>query len=73
MLTEAEIERNLRAVTHAIAQQALEGLTVPPETVEDMRRIARGEMSNDDLIRKLDPKRSFQDSAESDTPSKSKD
>lgn len=53
MLTEAEIERNLRAVTHAIAQQALEGLTVPPETVEDMRKIARGEMSNDDLIRKL--------------------
>ncbi|OQW45421.1 MAG: hypothetical protein A4C66_01570 [Nitrospira sp. HN-bin3] len=53
MLTEADIERNLRAVTHAIAQQALEGLTVPPETVEDMRKIARGEMSNDDLIRKL--------------------
>lgn len=53
MLTEADIERNLRAVTHAIAQQALEGLTVPPETVEDMRRIARGDMSNDDLIRKL--------------------
>ena len=53
MLTEAEIERNLRAVTHAIAQQALEGLTVPAETVEDMRKIARGEMSSDDLIRKL--------------------
>ena len=53
MLTEADIERNLRAVTHAIAQQELEGLTVPPETVEDMRKIARGEMSNDDLIRKL--------------------
>ena len=53
MLTEAEIERNLRAVTHAIAQQELEGLTVPAETVEDMRRIARGEMSNDDLIRTL--------------------
>ena len=53
MLTEAGIERNLRAVTHAIAQQELEGLTVPAETVEDMRRIARGEMSNDDLIRKL--------------------
>ncbi|OQW47565.1 MAG: hypothetical protein A4C66_06225 [Nitrospira sp. HN-bin3] len=53
MLTEADIERNLRAVTHAIAQQELEGLTVPAETVEDMRRIARGEMSNDDLIRKL--------------------
>lgn len=53
MLTEADIERNLRAVTHAIAQQELEGLTVPAETVEDMRKIARGDMSNDDLIRKL--------------------
>ena len=53
MLTEADIERNLRAVTHAVAQQELEGLTVPAETVEDMRKIARGDMSNDDLIRKL--------------------
>ena len=53
MLTEAEIQRNLDAVDDAVAQQALEGLTVPAETVEDMRRIARGEMSSDDLIRKL--------------------
>lgn len=53
MLTDADIDRNLRAVTHAIAQQELEGLTVPPETVEDMRKIAHGDMSNDDLIRKL--------------------
>ena len=54
MLTEAEIQRNLDAVDDAVAQQALEGLTVPAETVEDMRKIARGEMSSDDLIRKLD-------------------
>ena len=53
MLTEADIQRNLDAVDDAVAQQALEGLTVPPETVEDMRKIARGDMSNDDLIRKL--------------------
>ena len=53
MLTEADIQRNLDAVDDAVAQQALEGLTVPAETVEDMRKIARGEMSNDDLIRKL--------------------
>ncbi|MBX3321121.1 MAG: antitoxin VbhA family protein [Nitrospira sp.] len=53
MLTEAEIQRNLDAVDDAVAQQALEGLTVPAETVEDMRKIARGEMSSDDLIRKL--------------------
>ncbi len=53
MLTEADIQRNLDAVDDAVAQQALEGLTVPAETVEDMRKIARGEMSSDDLIRKL--------------------
>ncbi len=53
MLTEAEIQRNLDAVDDAVAQQALEGLTVPAETVEDMRKIARGDMSSDDLIRKL--------------------
>jgi len=53
MLTEADIQRNLDAVDHAVAQQALEGLTVPAETLEDMRKIARGDMSNDDLIRKL--------------------
>ena len=53
MLTEADIQRNLDAVDDAVAQQAREGLTVPAETVEDMRKIARGEMSSDDLIRKL--------------------
>ena len=53
MLTEAEIERNLRAVTNAIAQKKLEGLTIPAKTVEDMRRIARGEFSNENLIRNL--------------------
>ena len=53
MLTEADIQRNLDAVDDAVAQQELEGLTVPAETVEDMRKIARGEMSNDDLIKKL--------------------
>ena len=53
MLTETDIQRNLYAVDDAVAQQELEGLKVPAETVEDMRKIARGEMSSDDLIRKL--------------------
>jgi hypothetical protein len=53
MLTEADIQRNLDAVDDAVAQQALEGLRVPAETVEDMRKIARGDMSSDELIRKL--------------------
>ena len=53
MLTEVEIQRNLYAVEDAVAQQELEGLKVPAETIEDMRKVARGEMSNHDLIRKL--------------------
>ncbi|WP_263352500.1 antitoxin VbhA family protein [Acidicapsa acidisoli] len=45
-----DLERNLRAVDHAIAQQSLEGLTVSESTVEDMRRAARGEIRADDVI-----------------------
>jgi hypothetical protein len=49
-LTGPELERNLRAVYHAIAQQRLEGLTVSQATIEDMRRAARGEISDDEVI-----------------------
>jgi hypothetical protein len=49
-LTEKELERNLRAVDHAIAQQRLEGLTVSESTVEDMRRAAHGEIPADEVI-----------------------
>ena len=49
-LTEKELERNLRAVDQAIAQQRLEGLTVSESTVEDMRRAARGEIPADEVI-----------------------
>jgi len=49
-LSKQEVERNLRAVDHAIAQQALEGLTVSESTVEDMRRAARGEIPADEVV-----------------------
>ena len=52
-LTEQEIQRNMRAVTHAIAQQELEGLKVSKATVEDMRRAARGEIRSDEVIRNI--------------------
>ena len=45
-----ELERNMRAVDHGIAQQKLEGLKVPETTVEDLRRAARGEISNDEVL-----------------------
>jgi hypothetical protein len=51
-------EQRLENVEYAIASQRIEGLTVPPETVEDMRRVARGEMTTDEaraaLFRRLE-------------------
>ncbi len=49
-LTEQEIQRNMRAVAHAIAQQELEGLKVPESTVADLNRAARGEIDTDEVI-----------------------
>jgi hypothetical protein len=50
-LTEQEIQRNMRAVAHAVAQQELEGLNVPESAVDDLRRAARGEIDTDEVIR----------------------
>ncbi len=52
-LTEQEIERNMRSVAHAIAQQELEGLKVPESTVADLHRVARGEIDTDEVIRNI--------------------
>ena len=41
-LTEQEVQCNMRAVAHAIAQQELEGLTVSEPAIADLRRVARG-------------------------------
>ena len=51
--TEKEIERNMRDVAEAVAQQELEGLTVPKETVADLERVARGEMDTDEARRNI--------------------
>ena len=40
MPDEQEILFNLKAVENAVAQQRLEGLEVPPEVIEDMKRAA---------------------------------
>lgn len=50
-LSERDIQRNMRAVAHAIAQQELEGLTVPAATVADLHRAARGEIDTDEVMR----------------------
>lgn len=42
---DSEILKNQRAVEHAIAQQRLEGLAVPPEAARDLQRIALGEIT----------------------------
>ena len=52
-LTEQDIRRNMRAVAHAVAQQELEGLKVPASTVADLRRVARGEIDTDEVIRNI--------------------
>ncbi len=52
-LIEQEIQRNMRDVAHAIAQQELEGLKVSEATIEDMRRAAAGELRADDVIRNI--------------------
>jgi hypothetical protein len=52
-LTEAEVRRNLKAIAHAIGQQELEGLKVTAPTVADLHRVARGEISTDEVIRNI--------------------
>jgi hypothetical protein len=52
-LTEEDIQRNMRAVAHPIAQQELEGLTVTASTVADLQRAARGEIDTDEVIRNI--------------------
>lgn len=52
-MTEKDIARNLRAVAHAVAQQELEGLTVPPATANDLRRVAHGEIPIAEAIRNV--------------------
>jgi hypothetical protein len=52
-LSKQEIARNMRAVAHAIAQQELEGLKVSEATIEDMQRVAQGEIRSDDVIRNI--------------------
>ncbi len=52
-LSEQDIQKNMRAVAHAIAQQELEGLTVPAATVADLHRVARGEIDTDEVIRNI--------------------
>ncbi len=45
-----EIRRNLKAVENAVAQQRLEGLEVPPDVIEEMKRAVRGEIGIEEGI-----------------------
>lgn len=53
MFNPQNIHRNLKAVENAIAQQRLEGLKVPTEVIEDLRRAARGEIAIEEGIRTI--------------------
>jgi len=52
-LTEQDIQRNMRDVAHAIAQQALEGLRVPETTVADLKLVAQGKLETNEVIRNI--------------------
>ena len=52
-LTEEQIQRNMQAVARALAQQELEGLEVPEETIADLHRVARGEIDTAEVIRNI--------------------
>jgi len=49
-ISEGELKRRILAVENAVAQQELEGLTVSPEANEDLRMVARGEMTTEQAI-----------------------
>jgi len=51
--TEEQIQRNMRAVARAIAQQEHEGLSVPEEAIADLHRVARGEIDTAEVIRNI--------------------
>lgn len=51
MTPEQKVSQRLKAVENAIAQQRLEGLVVPPDVVEEMKRAARGEIEIEEGIR----------------------
>ena len=51
-MTDQELRHNQWAVKHAIAQQRLEGITIPPETMNDLQSIARGEITPEDALKR---------------------
>ena len=51
MTDEQKISQNLKAVENAIAQQRLEGLEVPLDVAEEMKRAAKGEIDIEEGIR----------------------
>jgi len=52
-MTNREQRDNQRAIEHALAQQTLEGLSVTPETVADLMRVANGDISFSSVIDNL--------------------
>ncbi len=51
MTREQQIDYNLKAVANAVAQQSLEGLQVPFDVIEEMKKAARGEIKIEEGIR----------------------
>lgn len=52
------VQQRLADVDYAVGAQALEGLTVPADTVENLRRAARGEMTVSECLAYVQAKHS---------------
>jgi hypothetical protein len=52
-MSDAQRKHRQRALAQAIAQQELEGLSVPEAARQDLERVARGELRSSDVIRKI--------------------
>ena len=52
-MTDSDIQENMRVLTHALAQQRLEGLSVSSKTEADLTRVANGEIPLSHVINDL--------------------
>jgi len=50
-LSQFTLEANQRALRQALGQQRLEGQEVSPETKAELERVAKGEMTIEDVLR----------------------
>ena len=53
MMNKNEVEKNLKAVENALAQQHLEGLSPSKQVISDLERVAHGEISISKVLKDI--------------------